>query len=120
MQSNLVTVGWAYGAADAALATAMLKSARIPVHASDYYTLSVAWHWIHALGGIRLRVPASEANAAIEILGEFQGTPSRWRKWTWIAVAVMIFFCFSTPPPSTGLVATGQSRPVRAALQQVD
>ena len=103
--SDLVTVGWAYGQPDSALAMAMLRSAGIPVYIQSYYTLSVAWHWTQAFGGMAVQVPASEGAAAAEILAGFQGTSSRWRKLLYLLFAITVLLWVSVPPPPNGFSA---------------
>lgn len=111
--SDLVTVGWAYGQPDASLAMAMLRSAGIPVYVQSYYTLSVAWHWTQAFGGMAVQVPASQAAAAAEILADFQGTSSRWRKLHYLFLALIVFFWIGLPPPSNGFCVNGR-RPMHS------
>jgi hypothetical protein len=75
-QSNLITVGRAYGLADAACAMAVLRAAGIHVYPTNWYIFSMAWHLTHAIGGIELRVPASQALDASGILADF-AAPTR-------------------------------------------
>lgn len=114
--SELATVGWAYGQADAALAVALLGASGIKVFPHSWYTASVQWHWTHALGGIELRVPASQAPHAIALLAD---RPSARRPRSWprrllvTAVAIVVLIWMSIPPPSSGTVAA-TSRPPRS------
>lgn len=112
--SDFVTVGWAYGQAEAALAMALLGSAGIRVFPHTWYVASVQWHWTHALGGIALRVSTDQAADAITLLTEYPIT-SRPRRWTrrLLAAAVFtaIFLLMGFPPPPSGLFTASSRRP---------
>jgi len=81
---------------------AMLRTAGIPVFAQSLHFLSVGWDHSHALGGIAIMVPASDADDASDILAGFRGTSSRWRGLYYLLLAVVIFLWVGVPPPSSG------------------
>lgn len=117
--SDLVTIGWAYGTLDAYLAFSMLKSAGIPVHLESLHYLNANWPFAHALGGIAVEVPGSEAPDAWEILASFRGnTTRRWRRWHWLFLAAAIFLWIGVPPPPSGYVASARWQTVRSAAPQ--
>ena len=120
--SNLVTVGWAYGQAEAALATALLRGAGIAVFADTWYLASVDWAKTHAFQGIALQVPAVQAADAAAILAEHPITrrPRPWQQRL-LAGAVMLaaFLLVSLPPPPFGFfpaalrpASSGAAKPV--------
>lgn len=117
--SDLVTVGWAYGQADLALAAALLGSAGIRAFPHSWYMASVDWAKTHALGGIALQVPAEQAADALTLLDENPIT-RRPRSWLWrllaAAVSVAVLVLIAIPPPSTGFFAAAlRPAPARAA-----
>jgi hypothetical protein len=65
-----VTLGSFDDTIAAELARAKLESAGIAAHLGDEATVSIDWQLTNALGGIRLRVDAAEAEAARAILRE--------------------------------------------------
>jgi len=114
--SELIAVGWAYGQAEAALALGLLNASGIMVFAHSWHVLSVQWHWTHALGGIELRVPVSQAAAALELLDGFQVTPrprSLLRRLLTGVIFVAALILVNLPPPSAGFFAAAR-RPVAA------
>jgi hypothetical protein len=111
---GLVTVGWAYGMPEAAMARALLESHGIMVFAQSWYTLTVHWHLSHAFGGIALCVPGSQRDAALEILADF--VPARRKRGLWrLLVAVLVWVWLGFPPPPTGFILAGlRPAPARA------
>mgnify|MGYP000583428482 CR=1 FL=1 len=105
-QPELVTVGWAYGMPETALALSLLESHGIRAFPQSWYMLTVDWTLSHALGGIALCVPASQRAAAAEILADCVPTRRRRPLW-WLAVMVMIWAWVGFPPPPTGFVLAG-------------
>ena len=102
-QSELVTIGWAYGTSDAYLARSMLTSAGIPVYTESLHILNANWPWSQAFGGIAIQVPGSEAIDAWEVLSDFAGNSARrWRRWHWLVFAAIVFLWMGLPPPSNG------------------
>ena len=71
---ELVTVGWAYGVAEAGLAISLLEASGIKVFPHCWYTATFQWHLTHALGGVELQVPAAQAENALDLLAGFQPT----------------------------------------------
>lgn len=53
---------------EAELARGRLQCAGIDARLHDVHTVSIAWHLAHAMGGIRLSVPAHEQERARELL----------------------------------------------------
>ncbi|MGF1592014.1 MAG: hypothetical protein ACFCUW_01970 [Kiloniellaceae bacterium] len=110
-QSDLVTVGWAYGQAEAAVVSALLGGSGIRVFPHTWYVASVQWHWTHALGGIELKVPASQAADAAELLADCP-VERRPRSWQWRllvgGVSLAVLFLCSLPPPASGFFIAGR------------
>lgn len=108
-----MTVGRAYGVADAALAEAMLTAHGIKVFPDIRYSHSMVWHLTHAFGGVELRVPTSMAGDALELLADFQAEPRSkapgWRLFV-TAVALVVLVIVNFPPPARGFYASGLRR----------
>ncbi len=75
-QGEFVTVGNFSDAIAAELARAKLESAGIEAQLGDEMTVSIDWQLTNALGGIRLRVVAGEAQAARAILRDTPEPPA--------------------------------------------
>lgn len=97
---SLVTVGRAYGGSVAALAIAMLESSGIRVFPHPWHTLSVSWNWAHALGGLELQVPASQAQQAAAILADFQVTRRPKNKLLFLLFSIVVWAWLAVPPPA--------------------
>lgn len=100
-QENLVTVARAYGPMEWALAASVLESANIRVWAFDQAISSVAWDKMIAWGGVSIRVPASQADAAYALLDGFSPVRTRGALEK-LLVAILVFFLFQVPPPPSG------------------
>ncbi|WP_420333540.1 hypothetical protein [Roseibium sp.] len=100
-QENLVTVARAYGPMEWALTASFLESANIRVWTFDQAIASVSWDKMIAWGGVSIRVPASQANAASALLEGFSPVRSR-RAVDRLLVAILVFFLFQVPPPPSG------------------
>jgi hypothetical protein len=112
--SDFVTVGWAYGQPEAALAMALLGSAGIKVFPDTWYFASVDWAKTHAFGGIELRVPTDQATDAIALLAAcpIESRPRHWLGRLLAAVTfIAIFLLVSLPPPPSGLFTASSRRP---------
>lgn len=117
-QSELVTVGWAYGQAEAGLAMALLDAAGIEAFPHSWYTASVQWSLTHALGGIALLVPAGQAGEASDLLAAHpiaRRPRSLLQRVLTAAVAIAVLAWAGIPPPGTGLCAAAL-RPARAQV----
>lgn len=114
---ELVTVGWAYGMPEAALALSLLKSHGVRAFPQSWYTLTMHWHLTHALGGIALCVPASQRGVALEILADFE--PTRRKRALWrILVMVLVWVWVALPPPPSSFVLAGpRPAPSRVAAE---
>lgn len=55
---------------EAQIARAKLDSEGIPAYIADEHTINMQWLYSNALGGVRLQVPQSFAQQAIEVLAE--------------------------------------------------
>lgn len=55
---------------EAHLARARLESEGIPAFVADEHTINMQWLYSNALGGVRLQVPESWAEAAVAVLEE--------------------------------------------------
>ena len=64
---TVATFGWEM---EANLARARLASAGIAAHLADECMGSIYWHYVKALGGLRLQVSAEDAEDALAILRE--------------------------------------------------
>lgn len=100
-QESLVTVARAYGPMEWALAASILDSGNIRVWAFDQTIASVAWDKMIAWGGVSIRVPASEAEAAAALLDGFSPVRTKGRLEK-VLVALLVFFFFHVPPPPSG------------------
>ena len=67
---NLVTIGRFRDEPDAALAKNILESTGIECFLSDGITIGMNWGWSNALGGIKVRVRAEDAEVAAQLLGQ--------------------------------------------------
>ncbi|WP_422366786.1 hypothetical protein [Pelagibius sp.] len=108
-----MTVGRAYGLADAALAEAMLTAHGIKVFPDIRYSHSMLWHLTHAFGVVELRVPVSMAGDALDLLADFQAEPrpkSPARRLFITAVALVVLVIANFPPPARGFYASGLRR----------
>lgn len=108
-ESEFITVGWAYGQAEAALAMALLGASGIRGFPHTWHTAAVQWSLTHALGGIELRVPAAQAADAMALLAESPMTsrPRRGlRRLLAAAVMVAAFLLVGAPPPPNGFFAS--------------
>lgn len=68
MSIDFVTVATYWNAAEAELARAVLEGEGIHACLEGEATARWMWYWANALGGIKVQVPASEAQRAREIL----------------------------------------------------
>jgi hypothetical protein len=55
---------------EAHIARAKLESENIPVVVADEFTISMQWLYSNALGGVKIQVPPSCVQRAIEILAQ--------------------------------------------------
>lgn len=55
---------------EAHIARAKLESEGIPVALADEHTVSMQWFYSNAIGGVKVQVPPSCAQRAIEILAQ--------------------------------------------------
>lgn len=110
-QPGPVTVGWAYGMAEASLALSFLEGQGIKTFPQTWYMLTVDWSLSHALGGMELCVPASQRAAAETLLADFGPTRRRRPMW-WLLIMVLIWAWASLPPPPTGF-AVAVTRPAQ-------
>lgn len=100
---ELVTVGWGYGLAETAVAVSSLEAAGIHVLAHSRQTVPVLWQLTHALGGVALRVPRSQAAFAHRILAEIEPSEARRKSVARALLAIFVFLWFGVPPPPAGL-----------------
>lgn len=100
-QDNLVTVARAYGPMEWALAASILDSANIRVWAFDQAIASIAWDKMIAWGGVSIRVPASQAEAASVLLEGFAPVRTKGALEK-VLVAIVVFLLFHVPPPPSG------------------
>jgi len=104
------TVAQVHGMSEASLAVCMLAGHGIAGRAESWHTATTAWHWSHALDGVRLRVPAEHAQAARELLAGMQGPP-RARRWQLVLFFLLAFWWAGLPPPPRGLRIVPPARP---------
>lgn len=113
-RGDLAKVAHAYGVAEAALVLSRLRAAGFLVVPDTWNTVSTAWNWTHALGGIAFAVPASQAEAAESLLEEFRPAMPR-PGLLGIAVCLLGFLIAGLPPPGLGLFTM---RPAAAATSR--
>jgi hypothetical protein len=118
-RSDFATAGWAYGPAEVASALSILQAAGIRVLPHGFHHASAAWHYVTALGGVELRVPASQAEIAREILSAMPFAQSRGNVWLGFASACLLLILagVAVPPPTGGLYAI---RPAAAVAKTPD
>ncbi len=102
---DFATVGWAYGMSEAALAVSVLEAAGVQVLPHTRHMASIAWHQTHALGGIELRVPASQAALASDVLASLQSDKPRRKSVASAILALVILAIVGIPPPASGFFA---------------
>lgn len=68
--SGFVTVLTVYDTTLALVARTMLQSAGLTCRLADEHLAGIDWLYIRAIGGIRIQVPAEEAEEAARIMGE--------------------------------------------------
>lgn len=85
-----------------------------------FHHASAAWHYVTALGGIELRVPASQAEIAREILSAMPFSKSRGNVWLGVVSACLPFLRAggAVPPPMGGLYAVRPSVAVAKKLER--
>ena len=106
---DLVTIGWAYGLSETAVAVARLEAAGVHVLAGSRQLASVAWHWSYALGGIELRVPESQARFAHEMLTDTEPSALRSGTAMRLLLALLGFLLAGVPLPPSGVIIAGAS-----------
>jgi DNA-directed RNA polymerase subunit RPC12/RpoP len=67
MLTTIATFSFPY---EAHIARAKLESEGIPAFVADEQTINMQWLYSNALGGVRLQVPGSYAERALEVLEE--------------------------------------------------
>ncbi|MCD2182505.1 hypothetical protein [Rhizobium sp. GN54] len=87
------------------MAISILGAAGIFVLPHSYHHASVAWHHVTALGGIELRVPASQAGDAQAILESIDLSQSRRNAWLRAATGILLLIWIGIPLPAGGLFA---------------
>jgi len=111
----LVTVAIYYDLPSAVVAKARLDQHGFAVILQDWQFSTVVWHYLHALGGLRLMVPEPEAAEAREVLSEPAapsdpepldtcpacGSDNVFRRSSWVSLAVfaVVFFFASKWAP---------------------
>jgi len=114
-ESELTTVGYAYGQPEAALALARLEAYGIRTFAHSWHTLALSWQWTHALGGIELRVPAAQAEDAAAILASLEMSRRPRKRWLFLLFSLVVLALVNFPPPPSGFFpATLRPAGVRA------
>jgi hypothetical protein len=106
---DLVTIGWAYGVSETAVALSRLEAAGIDVLAVSGRMASQSWHCIHALGGVELRVPESQAAFAHDMLTDTEPVSPRRRTVTRLLLAMVGYLLAGVPLPPTGIIIAGAS-----------
>lgn len=99
---NLTTVGYAYGIAEAAMASGLLESAGIMVFRHPWHTQSIRWDLTHALGGIEIQVAASQAEEAAALLADFQPIARPRKRLIRLLVCIAATLLIAVPPPASG------------------
>ena len=99
---NLTTVGYAYGMAEAAMASGLLESAGIMVFRHPWHTVCVSWSKTHAFGGIEIQVPASQAEEAAAVLADFQPIARPRKRLIRLLICIAATLLIAVPPPASG------------------
>ncbi|WP_404403539.1 hypothetical protein [Pelagibacterium halotolerans] len=117
-EGDLVTIVRGYGASETQVIVAYLSAygiSAVPFHA---HTAAVAWHLMHAIGGVEIKVPAAQVEEAMALLAEM-GTGSGeteapalidWWRGLW---ATLVFLLFGVPPPARGSIRNDDQRSSR-------
>jgi len=106
-----VTVACAHGLVECAVALSMLEAAGVAVVVHTGPIASVCPQLMNALGGMRLQVPAQQAELAIDILSGFEPVPKP-AFGIFASLVLALLFLFSVPPPDSGFFA---ARPIARA-----
>lgn len=101
-EHHLANVAYACGPADIALALSRLEANGLVVFPAFHYTVSNAWHWTLALGGVALKVPLSQVASAEALLGELRPITQRPGMLA-LTVCLLGFLVAWLPPPVSGL-----------------
>lgn len=109
---NLITVGYAYGMPEAAMASALLESAGIMVFRHPWHTVCNVWDKAHAFGGIEIQVPASQAQDAAALLADFQLIARPRQRLFRLLVCIAATLMIAVPPPASGFYAAKLRSPV--------
>jgi hypothetical protein len=110
----LITFCYAYGIGDTAVALSSLRAAGIVVVPTCWHAGFVNWHLTYAFGGIELRVPASQAEAAIAIVSGIEPQMRRHFGLAIVTAMALILLGALIPPPPSGLF------PARAAATRLE
>ena len=115
--SDFATAGWAYGPTETASAICALEAAGIRVLAHTLHYATMVPHFMTALGGIELRVPAADAEAAREVLASISFSRARGNIWLRAVGGLMLLLWIGMPLPASGLYGV---RPIAAAPQRIE
>jgi len=98
--ATLITVGYAYGAADVACIRAGFDAVSLPVVIHDQATCRVQPQWAVAMGGMRIQVRRADLPEALALLTPMVDArrPTRFRP-LWSAFLLAAFAVFSVPAP---------------------
>jgi len=104
-----VTVACVHGIAECAVALSMLEAADVAVVVHTGPVGSLFLQCMNAFGGMRLQVPAHQAELAIDILAAFEPVPKPRCGFLAICAFILLFLVFHVPPPDSGFFA---ARPI--------
>jgi len=107
-----VTVACVHGIGECAVALSMLEAAGVSVVVHTGPFASLFLQMMTALGGMRLQVPAHQAELAIDVLAAFEPVPKARPGFFAILGIILLFVFFHVPPPDSGFFA---ARPVARA-----
>ena len=101
-QPTITTVAYCYNLGDLAVAMSLLHASDIEVMAHSAKTAGIYWNLMHALGGVRLCVPAAQAEEARAILAALAEPRSRRMNLLAAVAVALVYFATGLPPAPRG------------------
>ena len=98
--SDLVLIGWAYGATDIAFARAAFDAAEIPVFVLGADVHAMLSHAAVAMGGARVMVFRRDVEAGLSVLESCRFEPASlfgWGRIWWVVLLSLVFGAMPMP-----------------------